>query len=72
MPKLEPIVTLMVDGINITASHFAKMDKKDAVAAMKADGILSTHGKTDKWAAEVYDKCKEKMTPDEVVTKKTK
>jgi spermidine synthase len=69
MPKQEAIIMVVFDGININVSHFAKMDKKTAVEAMKADGILSTHGKSVKWAETIYNKCKDLMFPEDTTDK---
>lgn len=48
---------IKIDGIGILAPHFAAMSEKDAVAKMKADGILDTHGKNEEWAKGVYEQC---------------
>lgn len=67
-------VNVMVDGININASHFAKMDKKAAVADMtlnskekgkEAMGVATAHGKDAAWAGKAHDLCVEALNPKE-------
>lgn len=75
MPKVEPIINIMVDGININATHFAKFATVDeAVAAFESDGILKAHNKSKDWAEAIYVRCRETVTPSETkdvkVTKK--
>lgn len=50
-------MVVKIDGIGLTATHFANMSESDAVAKMKADGILDTHGKNEEWAKTAYALC---------------
>jgi hypothetical protein len=46
---MKAIVTEIVDGINLTASHYVPMGKEKAIEAMKKDGIAKTFEKDDQW-----------------------
>ncbi len=53
-------ITVVVDGINITASHFAEMSREDAIKAMKKDNI--GEGKLlDDFFGKAYDASVEAM-----------
>lgn len=59
-------VWLMVDGINLNATHLGNMSETEAVAAMKKDRIT----KDDSWAKNAHKQMVKKLDDEEIAEKK--
>lgn len=54
-------INVMVDGINVNATHFAQFGLDEAVDKMLADGFVP--GGNRDWAEGVYVRCREAVMP---------
>jgi hypothetical protein len=63
-------VNVIVDGINLNASHFGAMTKDEAVKRIAADNILKEHGKDEAWAASAWEQAKAELEKADEKAKK--